>query len=218
MTKSHLSFNQNCDHDVTEVTRKKVWTIPNFLSPFQNEDGLVVINSAEQFVIISFTRRWVWVWVSGSLTGVVWLPFIISIAAFQSNVHNWTALKWRPRAEHFSEWSTLIGPDLSTYAALIGWILLCWRQGLCHNNTPRGKYNMAWYSCIEGHQEEVRLEPWAVSFLFKRAGVSNTRILHMNLGPGLLHSARVGSGIRFNFGLFTEIYLSKYPNNQSWNF
>ena len=37
------------------------------------------------------------------------------------------------------EWSTLIGPDPSRYSALIGGTLLCWCQGLCHNNTPQGK-------------------------------------------------------------------------------
>ena len=39
-----------------------------------------------------------------------------------------------------AEWSTLIGPDLSRYSALIGGTLLCWRQGLCHNNTPKHFY------------------------------------------------------------------------------
>ena len=36
-----------------------------------------------------------------------------------------------------AEWSTLIGPDQSRYCALIGDTLLCWRQSLCHNNTPQ---------------------------------------------------------------------------------
>ena len=34
-----------------------------------------------------------------------------------------------------AEWSTLIGRDPSRYCALIGIALLCWHQGLCHNNT-----------------------------------------------------------------------------------
>ena len=38
-----------------------------------------------------------------------------------------------------AEWSTLIGPDPSRYCALIGWTLLCWCQGLCHNNTSQNK-------------------------------------------------------------------------------
>ena len=38
-----------------------------------------------------------------------------------------------------AEWSSLIGPDPSRYCALIGGTLLCWRQVLCHNNTPQGK-------------------------------------------------------------------------------
>ena len=33
--------------------------------------------------------------------------------------------------------SSLIGPDTSRYCVLIGGTLLCWHQGLCHNNTPQ---------------------------------------------------------------------------------
>ena len=43
------------------------------------------------------------------------------------------------QADFSPDWSTLIGPDPSRYCALIGGTLLCWRQGLGHNNTPQGK-------------------------------------------------------------------------------
>ena len=41
------------------------------------------------------------------------------------------------------------------YCALIGWALLCWCQGLCHNNTPQGGilcmllWHDKWLPCIE---------------------------------------------------------------------
>ena len=90
------------------------------------------------------------------------------------------------------EWSTLIDQDQSRYCALIGWTLLCWCQGICHNNTLQGLQNgpfcllVCCYGMISGFH--ARKE----SIIAKGTKCPPMQCLYLgpDLGPGVLHSAR----------------------------
>ena len=77
----------------------------------------------------------------------------------------------------------------SRYCALIGWTLvLCWRQGLCHNNTS-DKLLMHRKDLLlapSSHKDTAKGKKWPPMCLY---GVSNIWSRTLSLSTGVLHSA-----------------------------
>ena len=81
-----------------------------------------------------------------------------------------------------AEWSTLIGRDPMRYSVLIGWTLLCWRQGLCHNNKPKGTNRPLWGAFYL---------PWGVLLWLDKSATSGSFITISDLDCSTLLSGSV---------------------------